>query len=215
MSPTLLQQGVDGLVQAGIEECLDRLQAFLREPIVVAAGRCTQRRSSRPPIDVAVRSSTSTSVLSARPERLASSSRLRRVAASSSSASSRSSQRMPRRCGKRGLLRVAHILQQASGRADRERSSAEAEACEVTSTELLAELALRTRCLEVPGWSLAQAGLRARRHAQGRVLGHQQLRRAQALEFCRQRLGAGRLERVEAAAREFEPGEAEAFGRAC
>jgi hypothetical protein len=63
------------------------------------SGRWIQRRSSRPPIAVAVRSRTPISVLSGRPDRLVSSSRLRRVAASSSSASSRSSQRMPRRCG--------------------------------------------------------------------------------------------------------------------
>ena len=64
------------------------------------SGRCSQRRSNRPPIGVAVRSKTPARVSSAEPAMLSSSSRLRRVAGSMISAASRSSVVIDSRCGR-------------------------------------------------------------------------------------------------------------------
>ena len=71
----------------------------------------------------------------------ASSSRLRRVAASSCSASPRSSTMSGADVRHRGFLRVAHVLQQRTGGADRERHARAAEARQVARAELLGQRA--------------------------------------------------------------------------
>jgi len=114
--------------------------------------------------------------------------------------------------GQGGLLRLAQVVEQAAGGADRERLVGEAEAREVAGAELLAEQPLGAPGLEVPRRTLAHGAGGATGEG-GRVLGDEQFRGPQALELRRERLESSGLERVEASARELEPGEPEAVTR--
>ena len=114
------QERMQRLVRARVEQRLDRLQpqlAFVRW----RRGRDSQRRSSRPPIAVAVRSSTPSSVLSARSDRLDFELEVaaRRGVDQERVAALLAAQAAQVRQG--GLLRVAHVLQQATGGTRRER----------------------------------------------------------------------------------------------
>jgi hypothetical protein len=55
--------------------------------------------------------------------------------------------------GQRGFLRLAHVLQQRAGGADRERQVVGAEAAQVERAELVGEQPGGARELEVPGWT--------------------------------------------------------------
>ncbi len=85
--------------------------------------------------------------------------------------------------GQGGLLRLAHVIEQATRRADRERLLREPEAREVARAELLAQLSRGTGGFEVPGRTLPdRAGGPAARDRRG-VLGDEQLGGSQPLEI--------------------------------
>ncbi len=111
----------------------------------------------------------------------------------------------------RRFLRIAYILQEAAGCRDRERSLRAAEARQVARLKLLTQRARRCLQVEVPRRALASE----RRNPRGRrLLGHEQLGRPQPLDLARERFAALRFEHAEAAARQFEPSEAEAIALA-
>ena len=165
----------------------------------------------REPIGVTVESSSANSVAESWPDSETSISRLRRVAASSCSASPRSSTASARDVRQRGLLRLAHVLQQRAGGGDRQRQIVGAEAAQVERAELVREQARGARRARS-----ARAGARAARRAviscadlARLVFGDQQLRGLQALELGFERGVAVGLEHREAPGGEIEPGEAE------
>lgn len=88
--------------------------------------------------------------------------------------------------------------------------SGEAEAREVTRAELFAQLSLGAAGFEVPRRALSYADVASTLQLLQRALGNEQLRRAQSFQLGSERFVARGLQRVKAAAREFEPGEAEA-----
>ena len=147
------------------------------------SGRCSQRRNSRPPIAVAVRSSTAATVQSGRSARLVSSSRLRRVAASSSTASPRSSVRRPRRCGNEAFCVSRTYCSRQPAAATASARSAQPKPDRSRVCELLAQRARRGLQVEVPRRTLA--GERGCAGGQLRLLGDEQLRRPQSLDFAR------------------------------
>jgi hypothetical protein len=108
----------------------------------------------------------------------------------------------------RGLLSIAHILQETACGCDRENTIGAAEAGQIARLELLTQRPGRGLQVEVPRRTLADESRHARRQ---RMLGNEQLGGAQALDLARQRFAALRFEHVEAAARQLQPGEAEAL----
>ena len=173
-------------------------------------GRFSQRRSCRLPIAVAQRSMRPASVYSARPPKLASISRLRRVCASRMTACSRRSRVSARKCGSAAALRVLRVLQQAARRADAGRRVLGVEAREIERAELLAEQAFAGAGIEMPRRAAAHA--RERREPRRRVviLREQQLGGFQALDLRVQRFQVRELREAEPAAREVEPREPDA-----
>ncbi len=155
-------------------------------------------------------SMTASSVAGALPVRLASISRLRRLAASSSSASLRSSTCSARMCGSCRALRVAYVLQQRAGGADAERQLVGAKAPEVESAELVGQQPRGARELEMPGRTRAHGSAGAHKLPAGGAFREQQLRGFEALELCFERPVAFGLQYAETPRREIEPGEAEA-----
>ena len=90
--------------------------------------------------------------------------------------------------------------------------SGEAEAREVARAELFAQLPLGAAGFEVPRRALPHADVAATLQPLQRVLGNEQFRRAESFQLCGERFLARRLQCMKAAARELEPGEAEAVG---
>ncbi len=112
----------------------------------------------------------------------------------------------------RSLLRIAHILQKAAGRGDRQWSIGAAEPRQVARLELIAQRARRCLQVEVPGRTLADE-----RHDSAwllRLLGNEQLSRPQALDLAGERFAPLGFEHAEAAARQLQPREAETLALA-
>ncbi len=107
----------------------------------------------------------------------------------------------------RGLLCLAHVLQQRAGRGDRERQIVGAEATQIERAELVREHARGAREFEVPGRAYALLAVSDLGDVARLVLGDQQLRRLEAFELGFQRGGAVGFEHREAAGGEIEPGE--------
>ncbi len=105
------------------------------------------------------------------------------------------------------FLRIASVLQQCPGRADRERQVLAAEAGEVLRAELRRQRTVRAVAQEMPGWTLDDA----RRDRGLDAFGQEQFRGPQALELCRERFAPLALEHAESARSEVQPGEAEAL----
>src|SRR5690606_19231675 len=106
-----------------------------------------------------------------------------------------------------GLLRIAHVLQQAPGRANRERKAGAPEAGEIARRELFAEQARAALFVEVPDRAFAKECDDSRLD----LFRHQYLGRLEPLDLARERFFAARFEHAETAARKLEPCEPEAL----
>jgi len=101
----------------------------------------------------------------------------------------------------RRLLRVAHVLQQGAGGTDRERQFIDAEAAKIQRAQLIGQHPRGARQVEMPGrtrtnhWLLATA----RQDVLRLILGQQQFRGTQALQFSLHGSGLVRLKHREAA----------------
>ena len=112
-------------------------------------------------------------------------------------------------CGKRGFLRVAHVLQQRARGPDGQRQLVRAEAPEVQGTELIGQQVRCARQLEVPGRPAAQR--RALAHQlRACALRQQQLRGLESFQLGGERHRAFTLQHREASGREIQPREPEA-----
>ena len=146
------------------------------------------------------------------PTRLTSSSRLRRVAASRISASRALFDAQAADVRHGGLLRVAHVLQQRAGGADRERQLVGAEALEVERAELVGQQPRGARQLEVPGRTRAHG--RAVRAEVGVACDLRQTSSSAGFSRSSSAASAARpsaSQDGEAAGGQIEPGEAEAL----
>ncbi len=102
--------------------------------------------------------------------------------------------------GQGGALGFLGIGEQAAGGADGQRQALAAEALEVLGGELLAE-ALECRiAIEIPGRATAHSAALFQRQALRPVVGNQQFRRAQALQFGEQGFPALEFLHAEASA---------------
>ncbi len=113
----------------------------------------------------------------------------------------------PAQMRQRRLLRIAHVLQQTAGRANRKRQAGAPEAGEIARRELLAEQARAALFIEVPDRALAKK----RADLRFRLLRHQYLCRLEPLDLARERFFPARFEHAEATARELEPREPESI----
>ena len=204
------QQRVHRLVKAGVEECLDGLQPMF--------AWCASAQRTLDPAAQLAAAHGSRRVIEHADQRAFGTARQAAVEFQVAARGGVEQQRLvallaadAAQVRQRRLLRVANVLQQAAGGADGQRPAGEPEAGEVARAELLAELPLGARRFEVPGRPLpdrrmacpwVSATSRPRTPATPRGAGARARRRAPR---------PGRLKRMEAAARQLEPRQAEAL----
>ena len=192
----------------GVEPIADRLE---RRRAAAAA----TTRSSRLPIDVTVRSSSSSSDPSRPPSEPSTTSRCLSVVGSMSSASARCAVRDGAHVREVDLLRVAQVVDERAGGRDGGGLSVEAEAFEAAGAQLIEQRAARRLRRRTSSASTGVIGQPARERSVGelarprrrRPAGHDDLARLEDGELVGQRLqavGAGVLGRRELAGREVE-----------